>query len=274
MGIVSVKEINGQRSSSITADGRTYSRVFQVLMDDPTDGPLLARSAPGIAINDTYVTTTESDSDSICTSVSSSCVSADFLTWEVSAEYSPKPDNPLTASADVKWSFAQFERTTERDINGTAILNSADDPFAEAVVIDDSRPVLSVTKNVSSFSPSLAFYYRDATNSTSFYGAGTEQVKVSNISATYVVDDFWGGYWQLSFEFAFDPQKFTKKILDQGYRYVDPEDGKKKNILVQGQPVNDPHLLDGDGNKLDSGGSPVFKTFSVYPKLPFSVFGI
>src|SRR3954470_15410966 len=61
------------------------------------------------------------------------CVTEDGLQWIVTANYGipDEEDDPLDEPAEVDWSFAQFRRDTERDIQGRAILNSAKDPYVD-----------------------------------------------------------------------------------------------------------------------------------------------
>ena len=180
----------------------------------------------------------------------------------------------MSEPPEIQWGFAQFQRNTDRAIDGTAIVNSAKDPFSDPVEIDDSRPVLSVTRNELTFNSSLAYIYRDAVNSDVFQGAAKGQVKVSNISSTRVKhpNTSIGFFWKTSYEFHFNPNGWDRYILDQGYREL--KSGKKQNIMVQGVIVQEPALLDGAGLQLPPAGTPKFKKFKVYPELPFSIFNI
>lgn len=243
----------------------SYTLTYQVISNDRHESPYTVAAAIGVDIGDAL-------GYARCTQISSDCISEDGLQWKVTVTYGKMTDsdpNPLNEPVDIQWSFEQFQKITDRDINGTAILNSAQDPFQEPVEIDDSRPVLTVTRNEASFNSALAYQYRDAVNSTYFYGeAGT--VKVSNISSTRQFDQQIGFYWKTTYAFHFNPMGWDKVILDQGFR--EKVAGKKKNILVQGVPIQESTLLNGAGAKLNVGGNPVFRTFRVYPRLPFTVF--
>lgn len=205
-------------------------------------------------------------------SVTASGESEDGCDFTVTAEYGRREteENPLDEPADIQWGFAQFQKPVQYDINNQPILNSAGDPVTDQE-IDDSRLVLTVTRNEASFNPLLAFQYRDAVNATPFKGCPIGTVKVANIGAVEKHDkpDF-GVYYTVTYTFHFDPKGFDRIILDQGYR--EKIDGKMKHILVQGQKITEPHLLDGTGKKLPVDGQPRFKTWRVYPRLPFGVF--
>tara|TARA_R110002124_G_C8846985_1_gene506028 strand:- start:193 stop:1026 length:834 start_codon:yes stop_codon:yes gene_type:complete len=277
MAVSSVTEKASTRNFSINdKNERTYTRTFEVITDSQYDGAYLAAAAPGLSIGDTYSTTTESDTLSFVRSVTSECTSPDGKSWRVTADYGPLADstaqNPLNAELEVEWSFSQFTRATDQDIYGDPILNSAADVFSEAVEIDDSRPILKIVKNEASFNALLAYYYKDAVNAQPFYGGARKTVKVQSISSKRLFDATYGYYWKTSLEFAFNPLGWKKIILDQGYREI--VNNKKKNILVQGVPVNEPALLDGYGEQLPVNGQPVFREYEVYRPLPFSVFNV
>lgn len=179
--------------------------------------------------------------------------------------------NPLNKPYEVNWSFAQFEREIEQDINGKAIANSAGDPFLLRLTRDDSRPILQVSRNEPSFNAQLAYWYRDVVNTDSFFGADAGQVNVSNISASRQFNTNIGFYWKVSYEFAFNAEGWKKKVLSQGL--MEKKNGKLQNVLVNGTPITEPVLLAQDGSKLQENGTPYILEYEVYNKAPFSAFG-
>jgi hypothetical protein len=274
MSLKSCTEIYDRQSSINEKGETTYQRLFQVVTTNPKDGAYLARIAPGVAVGDQYATTTEFDTNAFCLGIQTRCTAEDGKTWETTVDYGPAPDagqNPLNEPPEVSWSFAQFEREIDRDINGRAIANSAGDPFLNQLVRDDSRPILSVTRNEAFFNAQLAYWYRDVVNSDPFFGANPGQVKVSNISASRQFSDQIGFYWKVSYEFAFNAEGWRKKVLSMGLR--EKKNGKLQNILVNGTPITEPMLLGQNGEQLAQNGTPYALEFDVYNKAPFSVFG-
>jgi len=266
MAIISYSQLPATRSFSVTEKNEhNYTLTWQVISDDPYESPSTVAASVGVSIGDSL-------GFAKCKQISSDCVSDDGLQWKVTASFG-KVENqgsPLNDPPEIQWGFEQFQRIIDRDINGTAILNSADDPFQQPIEIDDSRPSLTISRNEANFNASLAFQYRDAVNSTGFFGTGPGMVKVSNISSSRQFDQQIGFYWKTTYEFHFNPQGWDKIILDQGFR--EKIQGRKKNILVAGVPIQEPTLLNGFGTQLAVGAQPRFKTFRVYPRLPFSVF--
>ena len=67
------------------------------------------------------------------------------------------------------------------------------------------------------------------------------------------------------------------RLLDQGYRKKPASGSTTPGELItgaDGNPVNQPVLLDGSGEVLAEGGNPVFKEWEVDDWLPFSVLGV
>lgn len=264
-----VKELIENRTYKIDAQNqRTYTRSWRV---EYTTKNVIAHDAVdevGVLIGDDYGIlskcidiSSEPESDGY-----SFIVSATFGKWENDQPTS----NPLSEPADIQWSFSQFSRVVDYDIYNNAILNSAGDPF-QSIEIDDSRPVLTVSKNEAAFLPLLAAQYKDAINGTPFLGAPVNTVKVASISSQRQRDQIYGFYWKTSYVFDFNLETWTKKILDQGLRAI--QGGTVRPIKDEaGGHVSSPVLLDGAGGKLPSGGTPVFLSKDVYKVLPFNIF--
>lgn len=280
MGITSVTELPRRGGGVSEKNERTYSRLFQVTSTIPDESALVVAVAPGIVIGDPYVTSGGNDPYAKCVGVDVSQSSEDGYTWEATVNYGLLPedetDDPKLQEPDVEWSYQQFERNIDRDADGKAIRNSANDPFQEAISRDDSRPVLSVSRNEATYNAVLAYQYRDAVNADVFgqafnFTARPGTVKVTAINGKLQHDQFYGDYWRVTYVFTFDPAGFNAVVLDQGFRELD-DDGELKNIVIDGVPISDPVLLDGKGKQLEEGEDAVFLDFQKYVELPFSVF--
>lgn len=280
MAVTSVHQ-KWNRSSDLNEKGeRTYTLTYDVETDDPETGAGAVREAVGWFRGEPYSTSTEFDPGAFCVGINSSCKDDDGLGWTVTVNFGPPPqgqdsptENPLNQPAQVSWSFSGFTRPVDQTIDGEAIVNTAGDPFANAIERDDSRPLLSISRNEASFNASLAYSYRDTVNSDSFMGAGPGQVKVSNISGDRQYDPNFGFYWTVSYEFEFNSEGFETKIVAAGLRQKG-DNGKPENILVQGQPINDPMLLDKKGKQLKPGAPPHVQEFKIYNETSFSAFNL
>ncbi len=312
MAIYSVLEQRG-RSGTIGADWkREYTRRFLVITTDKMDDVTVVRTAvdpsgyPFIpTLGSIYTNASLSPStlrrDFGSYVVSIECTETDPQVvqtngydappntgsyWEVTVKYGPydpqafDSQNPLdsTEKPKVSWGLSRFTKPFDQDTDGNAVLNSAGDYFDPPIELDDSRLVLRITRNEESYDPDLTNQYKDATNSDEFWDFPPDQVKLMDRSAELQssgdcpIND--GEYWAVSYDFEIRPEGWTKQILDQGCKVLD-DSGKLVNATDNdGQPVNSPILLDGNGKKLPEGADPVFLKKKGYKQLPFAVFGL
>jgi len=263
-----VKEIANRTYSINSKYERNYTRTWHVTYDSSPDQPAHDPvDEVGISINDIYNTCylTKIDCDQ--------AQAEDGYLFVVTASYGPyEAASPLEEPTSYDWKFSPRTVVLEKDVDGNPVLNSAGLPFEDPFEVDRSRAVLTVTRNELAFDHVLANAYYNSINATPFYGAPVGCVKLANISSQRTVDPsvIQGFYWTTTYEFEFNIEGFDTLILDKGLHKL--VDGKLQNILIQGVPVTEPQLLDGEGGVLSVGGVPVFKTFKGYPRLPFTIF--
>jgi len=271
MAVVTVQEQKDRSSTHNVKNERTYSRQWIVETDSATDDAVTVENGWVIVTGISAGTAHPSDAGAIAKEISTSCDSDDGKTWTVTCSYGPWDEsekNPLLQPTDIQWSFNQYEKIVDSDILNDAIVNSAGDPFADPVTIDDSRLVLNVTRNEATFPVSVALAYVNSVNSDSWYGGNPRQWRCSNISATKQYDAEYGAYYQVSYSFDFRVETFDHVILDRGTRELDA--GNLRAIYISGSPVTDPVLLDGAGERLPEGDPPHYLTFRCYDELPYS----
>jgi hypothetical protein len=286
MPIVSVKEqFSGRDTSQSVKRERTYKRVFHVLTDDPRTGGFAVRAALGIQIGEPYQLGTpgpdlwaEGDTGSFATSIRASVSSEDGLTWTAEVDYGPyepeTAESPLDEPEDVSWDQVTFEIPVDYDANGTAILNSAGDPYDPPVMIEDDRPVLTIVRNELEYNSDLSDLYRGSVNASAFFGKAPGTVKCMPMRAQRLwspnLNINEGYYWKVTYTFHVNRDGWKRKLLDQGYQEL--VSGVRKKILVDGLPASQPQLLNGSGLKLAVGSDPVYKEFTVHKPRDFSVF--
>ena len=169
MAVIAIHEKPQGRTGSINWENvRDYKRVFQVETNSKLDGPAFVYSSLGIFLFDAYVSKdiTEVDTLARAKNFSSKCTDDNGRFWEVVVEYgkieidTQEEENPLNRPAQVSFSFAQFERLIEEDRDGKIIANKAGDPIPN-IVIDDSRPVIVITRNEATAPTALAVNSKD-----------------------------------------------------------------------------------------------------------------
>jgi hypothetical protein len=179
--------------------------------------------------------------------------------WTVTAEYSTKAGdqsrydpNPLLRPPTIRWSSQKFQKDATQDIQGNPIVTSAGEAYDPPRPIDDSRMILTVVRNESSYDPGLAQLYTNATNFDVFFGALAGQCKCDSIQGEL---KFETGiyYWEVTYVFHFrtGTDSWVLALLDEGsyYHYETGFfSGSAKFIDNYGKNVRG--LLDGNGGKL------------------------
>lgn len=263
---------------------RSFTRSWRVIFDDVnTHTGDEAVDAAEIYIKEPYKL------DAYLLNITSSSEDDDGYSFIVEAKYGPYPSdytvNPLDKPYELSWSLAPYQTTTIEDIDGSPILNTAGDPF-DPIEIDDSRVVLTVTRNEASFDGPLAWEYRDAINSDEFLGSPPRTVKVAGITARRHYDQTvlrdW--FFTVTYNFHFNADGWRKKILSTGLREL--VNGKREPIYSPrkaGSAITTPAMLDKNGkhipneDELEEGeeaGEPHWLEKKVYKELPFSTFNI
>jgi hypothetical protein len=282
MPVTSITELFDGRSGTFSpTEGRRYVRAFRVLTNAITDGPQTVKAAIGIKYGDPYqglgLVESESDQFAYVTSIDAVQEDGDSIGWIVTVTYDwfssiyagGGPDaNPLLFPIDVTWSYRNQEIVAQYDNNGNAILNTAGDPFDPPVVIDDPRPMLTIVRNEATFNVPLNNQYRTAVNSDPFATYNAQMARVIQISGKPLFHQVIGWYWQVTYEFEFNPPLGYRPKL----RYLSAFTGKQVPILVNGIPVSFPLLLNKQGQIQKPGDTPYYVQPQIYPELPFSVF--
>lgn len=310
MPVVQVVDVRhgGWTGSQSISRAYQFSRKFLVEVNSKEDGPQVVLSHPYIPkIGDTYAAGYDSMAQAICINREAKCSGDSPMIWEVECEFSSETtsvdigssdaENPFTAPVLVNYDMAQFTKVAEKGRfipynakgvlfpyekgeDDAPILNSAFQKFDPPPEMDDSRPVLSLTKNFSSFDFYSLAQYRDAINSDEFYGCPPRTLKIAKINAnreTTIAAGVPITYFRVSVEFHFNPDDWSLKLLDQGLmEFNDAEDGVVNITDDNGEPIAQAVNLDGFGHK----GTPVdgvvpdfYRVYFTYRSLPFSSLG-
>lgn len=320
MAIIELNEaFNGRRGSLDQNAVREYTRVFIVRTNDSDDSPLDVLlpgnlvDFPGIpSIRDPYVDRNGNvDFGAICVKVSPVQRSDDPNVWDVTCEYSSDKgnieqrdqtiDDPLARPPIFKISFNRYQRVVTvnafDDLAAGPITNSSGEPFIPAPECDDSRVVVTMTRNDPWVDLFAVNAYQDAVNSDYFFGQppGTWKVAVE-ADSVYENSEY---YWKVTLTFEFRPlnvfsvlvqvedddgiffvpgiafdSAFHLALVDQGYMVLVPNAVTGKAEQTQyldqfGNPPTSPVLLNGAGEVLPSGSPPYFIIVQVYNEIPF-----
>jgi hypothetical protein len=259
---------------------RTYQRAWIVLTTSRNDDAYTVGSASGLPV---IGNTHPSDANAYCQSLQVQPISG-WRVWRVTASYSTERQlntSPTSDPAVITWNTEQFQRVAVFDNDGDLIVNSAGDPFDPPLMMDDSRRVVTIQKNLAVV-PTWILDYQDAVNSDAFtvdgVSIGIGKAKMQNVSVGPVERRSSTAFRTVNFTIHLQRDGWALQPLDAGFREFVTTDSvpnpELKNILNRGdqQPVAAPVPLDGSGKALDN-PSPtncVFLTYNVYKTRAFS----
>ena len=331
MAVTSVlPHFEGQTGLRDDAAAREYTVVWKVLVDSPLDGPKIVidgviATLPAFPSDITYAIGNDVDTSVTLNSLVPKRTGDTRLQWLVTGKYSrpsgsesgtdedgnPTSD-PLQFRNDVQINFAQFQLPVEKATyigptvftprgaifieNGAEVpvTNSAGVRFVPGETRDDSRMVITITKNLQDFPIDQAEEYKDAVNADSFNVTLSPRqtkrfqkltVKNGNIGGSYeFTNEIF--YWRVTYELHVNPDGWNRALVDRGVEaraLLGDDDGKGGEINVlndgepalrrltdqEGVPISDPVRFDGNGQPLQEGSPAIFMTYRIYNELPF-----
>lgn len=290
MSVVEINDIAAPRWSSSLTGGATITRKLKAVLDTINEGPVTIRAhASCPKEGDTYSFRSEADSSFVCNAVTFDARSDSLghdrgLMYEITATYSNAIDsasvgedeeNPLDDPAVYEFSFAKYQVPALSDRDGNPVINGADEAFDPPFLVDENRPIVTVTRNEASFSPATAVEYQDTVNSDSFAGVDPGVAKVIGISARQSTRGAYS-YYVVTYEIEFRWEGWNPTgLLAQGYKYRPAAGDPVRNYVdpVTLQPPASPKMLALDGtispDPLGDGALPYFHEFNFYREKPF-----
>ena len=171
------------------------------------------------------------------------------------------------------------ERSTRiltEDLDGKPVANSAGQPFDPGVEIPVCFPTFTITcfKPIGSESLANVLHYTNSINSGSFLGLAAKRVLCTEYKLTSQYEQGqW--FWQKVVSFKCNPDTTWNpiKVLDAGT--VEKKYTQSGYKLVEitgptGSAVSAPVPLNGAGNPLQGGGSPVYLDYKGYREISWA----
>lgn len=218
--------------------------------------------------------------------------------WDVTVEYSTtsggflpqaKEIEPTLRAAQISWDSAQFRKPMERAYQAffgvvgsvkVPVTNSADKPFNPPLEMDDSRPSVTIIKNMY-YTPLWLLDYQDAVNGDGFYVDGVAiqpyQAKMQKVAVSPLQLENNVLFRQVAMVMHLRRDYWFEEILDRGYEekiYSDNGTAIFKRITdSQGRDVSEPAWLDGAGRAINMSGpdpEPFYRVYLPYDLRPFS----
>lgn len=275
MAVVFKEEIGAGRTATNNMGVRTYQRQFRLETTSRADGPYAVGSDSNVpVIGEAH----PEDALAYCNTLQVDNTE-DWKGWTVTASYTTErvgvSETATSDGAIITWGSEQFQKPAVFDKDGDLIVNSAGDPFDPPLMMDDSRRVVTVEKNLSSV-PAWILSYQDAVNSDTFSVDGVSIAagiaKMQSVTVGPVQIRGATAYRTVTFTMHLQRDGWILQPLDAGFRKKDGTD--RVNITNDGD--NDlpaaPVPLDGSGDVLTdpSPTNCVFLSFDVYKTLAFS----
>lgn len=207
--------------------------------------------------------------------------------WKITALYSSERElatDPTSEPAIITVNTEQFQKVAETDINGYSICNSAGDPFDPPYMIDDSRRVIMISKNMSGH-PSWLLNYADVVNNDAFtvkgvtYAVGQGKVQRVTIGEDQVRNGVT--FNVVTIEIHLHRNGWLLEPLDVGFRQLAYDGTTRINIYNPAattsetgelERVTAPVPLDGAGKAQTdpTTSTAVYGSFIVYETAAFS----
>lgn len=267
-------EISEARRAQNTQGKRSYVRAFRLVTTDQSDGPYLVGSHPDLPI---IGETHPEDSGAWCTDITIENTDP-WKGWTATYQYSTERElstDPTNDPAIITVNTEQFQKVAETDVSGQAICNSAGDPFDPPYMMDDSRRVISISKNMSGH-PSWILSYADVVNNDSFsvkgvtYSIGQGKVQRVSIGETQTRNGV--PFVVVTLEIHLQRDGWILRPLDAGFR--EKSGGGMINILnsIDFERPSAPVPLNGFGlaQSNPTAATAIYGASTIYTTGPFS----
>lgn len=269
---------------------RTYSVGLQAEFDaPPTIAQVKSASHGGLVVPSVgayFQLNGEVDLGSYCQSVAVSEVAETAtLVWDVVLEYGPLdigqfPSNPVDWPLKVSTQTVYRERAMDFDASGVPIRNSAKQRFGDPITHEFTDYIITCKRNelVAAFDLGLAYDHQNKINNALWNNFPARTVLCRSITVGDEQYDSTARVWYYTVTYVFETNRDTwrKKVLDQGFCELDAGSPPRlKRILgPDGQPLDEPVPLDGNGHRLATNAAPVILTFDMLFEVDFSIFDI
>lgn len=250
-------DVSAQRNNLLyEIISRKYKREFNIKRTTSRDTSVDVLATPGLpVVGQAY----PYDPLATCVRVMPRAVANSRQWWRVVCEYDTDrivnaiTDNPLNQPPEIAWSGALYTKSMRRDLFGIPYESSSRNPYDTVPEIEDTRAVLSITRNEASFDEAYAKLWRRRLNQYAFAGYPSLCVRINQLDG---VRQFVNGvlFFQVRYELEFreeDPlqpiDSFVEYVADKDFRDID------KNIFRDerdGSPLTNETYLNGRGKAI------------------------
>lgn len=270
---VTACEREWERKTTLTKDGLKATTIYIVTSD-----------LEGVPLSDVYAalpgigTTFPGYDDSTINSIDLEPTgpSKPIKSWKATVNYEPTDPNqnasdPTARPALIRRALSKYKKAVFKDAYGKQYTSSAGEPFDPPIEIDDSRPILTITKNVIAVSDDTFTKYRDHVNEKAWFNFAAYTVKLSGMETTSKYENRIR-YEEWTVEFEINPDGWVEKVPDRGYYVRSLRRFPRLKAIedITGRVLNSPANLDGNGLLQDQTLPPVLLEFDPYPAIDFA----
>jgi hypothetical protein len=249
---------------------------FLVKADNKNNSRINILSTPGLPI---VGVTMSAFGISVCKGKTAVRRDDQSLYWDVTCEFSSEVEerqsnqnpgsNPETWVPIYETKFERLQEVVTKDKDGTAIANSAGQPFESGLTISRFIPVWEFFQiEPATVSDETIIDRNETVNSTSFKGRAAKTLLLTVNSS--VIGFYYGQRRRLTqYSIKYNSRKWTNKRLDLGTVFLNsgvhkPYEDSEGNVILGG--------LNGSGAKVTVGSPPAVLEFDMFSEISFSSF--
>lgn len=300
-----------ERDTTHNEDGsRTHTRKFRVKLDSPSSSGVAALQASGLP---PHYSLHPEDAGALLIRRRPHYVADSYDMWDVDLEYNTKlsvaiakitpeggltgehsspsemaNDNPFQQPPEIEFDGTPYQEVLVHDHVGKVVETSAGEKYDPPLMWERDLLTLHLTRNLPFFNPSLISTLKGCANSVPFLGFQRGEVLLQKLKSKV---KYWNShpYWEVAASFVFNPFEevaagppkkyvggWVVRLLDAGvYEGDDSQSlGMRRIVDERGQLASKPILLDGGGQVLAQGGTPVYNEFQKWPFKELQAIGI
>ena len=256
-GIVEVKKRRGPEGRASLDAGFEASEIYYVAVDSPDFDAkrLVSASKGGVSIPEFFEPHPDMPG-TIVVSKTATKIDDSGLYFDVHVEYASRNadisglfPNPINRPPKISWGQEIGQEYRELDIFG-ASFKDVHGFDIDAMPVDDIRPVLTVVRNQTSFSPLIANAFTGAVNNDLFFGQ-KRQARVKGITANFVYGS-GQNYWEVNYVVVFRRHGWRWPIKHRSF-YEASAFGVVRVKAEDGTDVPEPVAIDDRGFRVPAG---------------------
>jgi hypothetical protein len=289
--ILSIDEIINRRKGfeDVNTGERGYTRVFQVIADQPINDPRNIFNLPAASglpqPQDPYVVEAACDLGALVVRREATEQESSWL-YHVEITYSSTYDikdprrNTTQTRARVSSSVETVLEAVVHAIDpadpeekrAIPVAAASGELYTPAQMVERGRLVLTFTRreNLVDYSNHLRWAYK--VNKGLWFGFKPRMAKVTNITSNEVNQD-GADYFDVTYTVKVDERGWDRVLLNQGYYQLvnigTPQE-KQLEIWIGSGAARTPQMLAADGSLLPSGQQPVYRAFRLCRSIDFS----